>query len=72
MLENDAGVRGHLGKKSLRFEKRSGEVDHFSFGVVKVTGALKDKRLNPERAHVGVILRTAVEVFGIGAARPAV
>lgn len=65
VLEKEPGIRQHLGERSLRFSKRTGEVVHFSSGVVRVTEAMRTKGLNPERAHVGVVLRTAVEVFAI-------
>ena len=65
VLESDPGVRPYLDEKTLRFSKRTGEVVYFSSGVVRVAGALMAKGLNPERAHVGIILRTAVEVFAI-------
>lgn len=65
VLEKEPGIRPHLGERSLRFSKRTGEIVHFSSGVVKVTETMRANGLNPERAYVGVVLRTAVEVFAI-------
>lgn len=46
-------------------EKRTGEMVAIHAGTFAVAEALMGRKLNPERARVPVILRVAVQVFGI-------
>ena len=64
MLVAQPAFACHLGPK-LDMEKRTGEGVSFHVGTIAVAEAMMAAKLKPEREHVRVVLRTAVEVFGI-------
>jgi hypothetical protein len=61
ILQREPALKHHRGER-IPVEKRTGEVVYFSSAALKVAQALMAKKLNPERAHVAVVLRTAAEV----------
>ena len=65
IMEAQVPFRTRLGPK-VPVTKRTGEVVSLSAGTIAVAEGMIAKRLNPERAQVGIILRVAVEVFGVG------
>ena len=64
ILIDQPAFRAHLGPK-VPAKKRTREVVSFHVGTFAVAEAMIAGKLNPERAHVRVVLRTAVVVFGI-------
>jgi gamma-glutamylcysteine synthetase len=65
VLERDRAARRRLGAKTISVRKRGGELVYFAPETVTVAKALMARRLNPERAHVLMVLRVAAEVLGI-------
>jgi hypothetical protein len=64
VLVTQPAFASHLGPK-LYVEKRTGERVSFHVGTIAVAEAMIAAKLNPERERVGVVLRVAIEVFGI-------
>jgi hypothetical protein len=65
VLEADPALSARLAPKTREARKRNGEMARFAPEAVAVAQALIARRLDPERAHVRVVLAVAVEVLGI-------
>ena len=64
ILKTQPAFAAHLGPQ-VPVTKRNREVVEFHVGTVAVAEAMIARKLGPERAHVRIVLRVAVEAFGI-------
>jgi hypothetical protein len=65
VLEAEPAVRRRLGPKTTLVRKRSGEPLYFAAETVAVAAELMARKLSPERAHVGMVVKVASETLGI-------
>lgn len=62
ILKSQPAFCSRLGRK-VSVEKRTGEIVSFHARTFSIAEAMIAKKLNPERAHVRIVLRVAVEVL---------
>ena len=65
ILETDPALCRRLEPKTTLVSKRTGEPVYFAPETVTVAQARMARGLSPERAHVRVVLRLAIDEFGI-------
>lgn len=69
ILSADPALRRFLSAKDSPVRKRNGELVHFYGSTVAVAKELMARKLNPERAHVRIVLKVAADVMLRGNSR---
>jgi hypothetical protein len=63
VLERDLALQAHLGPDSCLARKRNGQTVYFAGATMRVAQELMARGLNPERACVRLVLKTAASVL---------